>query len=259
MFWNVRPTPASTMSLGRALRKIPNRSSCFWYQTGRMIASRSDATSSISATKPASAEQAAVEMTPSAPQDRREAADDERRQRPTRATRTRSARAGRSSAGPGTSTSPAVGSMMPSRMLKNVVLPAPFGPIRLTIEPSGMAKSTLLTATRPPNRRVTCARDEDAAGSACWRRRSFRQVLLGRARRRSRSSSCSASVTSRCAARACAWLLGNRPSGRNSIIATSARPYSRNWNWMKSMSLRIGIPAVSKNLLSGLSSTLLIV
>src|ERR671918_2435840 len=36
-------------------------------------------------------------------------------------------------------------------MLKNVVLPAPFGPIRLTIAPSGIVKSTSLTATRPPN------------------------------------------------------------------------------------------------------------
>src|SRR5687768_1733558 len=35
-------------------------------------------------------------------------------------------------------------------MLNNVVLPAPFGPIRLTIERSGMLKSTELTATRPP-------------------------------------------------------------------------------------------------------------
>src|ERR687889_611267 len=35
-------------------------------------------------------------------------------------------------------------------MLKNVVFPAPFGPIRLTMERSGMLKSTELTATRPP-------------------------------------------------------------------------------------------------------------
>src|ERR687894_1211615 len=35
-------------------------------------------------------------------------------------------------------------------MLKNVVLPAPLGPIRLTIECSGMSKSTSLTATKPP-------------------------------------------------------------------------------------------------------------
>src|SRR5918995_4357583 len=39
---------------------------------------------------------------------------------------------------------------MPVSMLKNVVLPAPFGPIRLTIEPCGIAKSMSLTATRPP-------------------------------------------------------------------------------------------------------------
>ena len=31
-------------------------------------------------------------------------------------------------------------------MLKKVVLPAPFGPIRLTIAPRGIVKSTSLTA-----------------------------------------------------------------------------------------------------------------
>src|SRR5918996_6500700 len=36
-------------------------------------------------------------------------------------------------------------------MLKKVVLPAPFGPIRLTMLPCGMSKSTSLTAIRPPN------------------------------------------------------------------------------------------------------------
>src|SRR5436309_1240160 len=35
-------------------------------------------------------------------------------------------------------------------MLKNVVLPAPFGPIRLTMRPVGITKSTSLTATSPP-------------------------------------------------------------------------------------------------------------
>src|SRR6266542_487050 len=40
-------------------------------------------------------------------------------------------------------------------MLKNVVLPAPFGPIRLEIDFSSSAKSTLLTAINPPNRLVT--------------------------------------------------------------------------------------------------------
>src|ERR1700746_2208147 len=36
-------------------------------------------------------------------------------------------------------------------MLKNVVFPAPFGPIRLTISPVGTVKSTSSTATSPPN------------------------------------------------------------------------------------------------------------
>src|SRR5512132_729941 len=36
-------------------------------------------------------------------------------------------------------------------MLKNVVLPAPFGPIRLTIDRCGIVKSRSLTASRPPN------------------------------------------------------------------------------------------------------------
>src|SRR5215217_1102656 len=41
-------------------------------------------------------------------------------------------------------------SWSPLTMLKNVVLPAPFGPIRLTMDRSGMSKSTESTATRPP-------------------------------------------------------------------------------------------------------------
>ena len=45
----------------------------------------------------------------------------------------------------------------PVIMLKNVVLPAPFGPISDTIEPRGMSKSTALTAVSPPNRLVTRA------------------------------------------------------------------------------------------------------
>src|SRR5262245_14359644 len=45
---------------------------------------------------------------------------------------------------------PLVGLYNPVIMLKKVVLPAPFGPIRLTMAPRGITKSTLLTATRPP-------------------------------------------------------------------------------------------------------------
>src|SRR6187551_2934169 len=42
-------------------------------------------------------------------------------------------------------------------MLKKVVFPAPFGPIRLTILPWGMVKSTSSTATRPPNSLRNCS------------------------------------------------------------------------------------------------------
>src|SRR5262249_36859785 len=42
-------------------------------------------------------------------------------------------------------------------MLKNVVLPAPFGPIRLTTAPRGIVKSMSLVATRPPNSLRTCS------------------------------------------------------------------------------------------------------
>jgi hypothetical protein len=45
---------------------------------------------------------------------------------------------------------PVVGRIRPLTMLKNVVFPAPFGPMRLTMALSGMSKSTELTATRPP-------------------------------------------------------------------------------------------------------------
>src|SRR5437868_79021 len=52
---------------------------------------------------------------------------------------------------PSKCTRPAVGLYTPVSMLKKVVFPAPFGPIRLTIDPVGTVKSTSSTATRPPN------------------------------------------------------------------------------------------------------------
>src|SRR6266542_3256850 len=44
---------------------------------------------------------------------------------------------------------------MPVIVLKKVVLPAPFGPIRPAIIPFSITKSTLFTATSPPNALVT--------------------------------------------------------------------------------------------------------
>src|SRR6185437_10204787 len=50
-------------------------------------------------------------------------------------------------------------------MLKNVVLPAPFGPISETIAPRGTVKSTSLLATRPPNSLRSCRVSRSASGT----------------------------------------------------------------------------------------------
>ena len=59
---------------------------------------------------------------------------------------------------------PAVGLYRPVSMLKNVVLPAPFGPIRLTIARSGMVKSRSFTARRPPNSLRTSRASSEVPG-----------------------------------------------------------------------------------------------
>ena len=46
---------------------------------------------------------------------------------------------------------PAVGGIMPVSWLKNVVLPAPFGPMIDTIARRGMSKSMFRLASSPPN------------------------------------------------------------------------------------------------------------
>src|SRR5919199_872864 len=64
---------------------------------------------------------------------------------------------------------PTVGLYRPLTMLKNVVFPAPFGPMRLTMDLSGISKSTALTATRPPKTLVIprASRMLRAASSLC--------------------------------------------------------------------------------------------
>src|SRR3954452_11220076 len=47
---------------------------------------------------------------------------------------------------------PAVGGKVPESMLKIVLLPEPFGPIRPSISPCSTLNDTLLTAVKPPNR-----------------------------------------------------------------------------------------------------------
>ena len=52
---------------------------------------------------------------------------------------------------------PEVGRMTPVRQLKNVLLPAPFGPMMARISPRPTSKSTLLSAVRPPKRTVSAS------------------------------------------------------------------------------------------------------
>src|SRR4051794_18997135 len=60
---------------------------------------------------------------------------------------------------------PLVGRYTPVIALKQVVLPAPFGPISPKISPLRSEKLTLLRATTPPKRRVTSSTSSSASGS----------------------------------------------------------------------------------------------
>ena len=55
-------------------------------------------------------------------------------------------------------TRPAVGRSTPVRQLKNVLLPAPLGPMMARISPRWTSKLTLLSAVRPPKRMVRPSR-----------------------------------------------------------------------------------------------------
>ena len=152
MFWKVRPIPAATTSLGRALRRMPSRARSVVYQPGRMVATTSVMTSAMRTP-------AMVRISPSLPC---EAAPSARATRATTSAgtihRTDSSQTRRGRVIrvlPLNATDPAVGSMIPAMTLKNVVLPAPLGPMMLTMPPAGMSRLMSRTATRPPNRLVT--------------------------------------------------------------------------------------------------------
>src|SRR2546423_763217 len=75
---------------------------------------------------------------------------------------------------------PALGRNVPDSMLKIVLLPEPFGPIRPRISPLSTLKDTSLTAVNPPKRLInplttsTAARSSSKrvlllrVGRACW-------------------------------------------------------------------------------------------
>src|SRR5262245_27923104 len=59
---------------------------------------------------------------------------------------------------------PAVGCWRPVMTLKQVVLPAPFGPIRPVTVPSSTDRRAWLTAVTPPNRTTTSSTCSNAIG-----------------------------------------------------------------------------------------------
>src|SRR5213079_1001258 len=61
-------------------------------------------------------------------------------------------------------TDPAVGTRSPQRQLKNVDLPAPFGPIRPMMSPSSTSRSASDTARKLPNICVTARASSSMAG-----------------------------------------------------------------------------------------------
>ena len=233
MFWNVRPRPATTMSFGRALRKIaePARGALVATAAARRRCSeRSRAARRSSRSSPTMIDRLgrARDREPGRGDQRRR----RRRARATGPARARPASAGRSSSRRGTRSRRPSGRRCPAMMLKNVVLPAPFGPIRLTIELSrdrevdvvdrDQAAEALGDAAR--RRRIvasSAARTSSPASSSTSPRPGVSPSEPTTSSSASPSSSSSSSAM--CSSRRRRWL-GNRPSGRNSIISTSATP-----------------------------------
>src|SRR5215831_7232877 len=77
-------------------------------------------------------------------------------------------------------TLPASGFRSPAIMLNRVVLPAPFGPITAQISPSPTSKLMESTASRPPNRFVSCS--TRSVGSVISRSVPPRAICLQQAR-----------------------------------------------------------------------------
>src|SRR5262245_21401685 len=76
---------------------------------------------------------------------------------------------------PSNTIEPRVGRRKPLSRLKQVVLPAPLGPIRPTISPLSTVRSTLLTAASPPKSRVSPRVSRRAMGSGRRGRRTRRR------------------------------------------------------------------------------------
>src|SRR5437763_2534596 len=77
---------------------------------------------------------------------------------------------------PSNSIEPAVGASVPESMLKIVLLPEPFGPIRPRISPSSTWNETLATAVKPPKRLTSPLTSSTRARSLRRVRRGGRQL-----------------------------------------------------------------------------------
>ena len=268
MFWNVRPIPKRTISLGRALRKIPARCRRCTYHGGRMIATMSEPIRSpidiSTSSSPPISRRAAMLTAAKTPNTTGKA---------NQKNGSAQVRRGRDTTGsPANEIVPSLGSRQAGDDVEERRLARPVG----TDEAHDRALGDVEVdrahrdEAAEPLRDPTGVEQQTAAG-----RVGRGGVGRGRCRRRGRrfgggrrrgGGGCRGAVVSR-SGRVDAWIhrlghpsdlssgsiravgsaavssssagvswssrrlrrLGNRPSGLNSIIPTSARPYSRYW------------------------------
>ena len=117
---------------------------------------------------------------------------------------------------------PSSGAMRPVTMLKNVVLPAPLGPISPMMAPRGTTRSTSPRATTPPKRLATPRTSRIGSGAA--ERRALSRSHAGRAAVRRGASSIRGASSSSSDGAIGRTRRPARPSGFSSITSTSPRP-----------------------------------
>ncbi len=232
MFWNVRPIPAFTMSLGRALRNVPPRRRMSRYQRGRTRAARSMTTSRAVATTSRMPARSGFPVATKATRASRATMP----AGVTHDTGSNHVRMGLAIMGsPLSSTTPLVGSMIADDHVEEGRLAGAVGPdeaddrtardLEIDLADCHQAAERLGHLGCPEDRASAPVADPepsslpepgDVAGGG--RSRSFVHRLARRVlapRRRSRAASWSSRRRA---------LLGKSPSGLSSIIPTRARP-----------------------------------
>ena len=112
---------------------------------------------------------------------------------------------------PSKCTEPRSWRVKPPRTSNNVVLPAPFGPIRPRISPERTSRSTASTAVRPPKRLVSSLATRTVSPARCGC-----TPLLGETANPTAASIPPPGVTMRSAT-------GSRPARRASVSTTTSR------------------------------------